>query len=336
MLLALDPRSGVIFRDEVHRFDSKIAAAYRNNWDLRDIRIERSLEFAVAEPLFESKLMSLKAWRNSEVYNDFLKPNDAPYFLTWHLHRTAEKVVALSIESTRANGPFGSQDAERVAPLIPHLRRAIEIRDRIEAAHLRVETLQTVADYVDFGAFVLNARGQSIEANEIATAYLGAGRPLFRDVNGALQASGAAGIEIRHWWSHGGPSHSTSVDNALLHVTRPQSTPISLMLVSLKAVALSWIADAPRWLVLLFDPERRITASAEIVARDLSLSPREAEVAVRLAAGENLTTIAIRLGISLQTVRTHLKSVFAKTGTCSQAELLGAVLTGPARVKPNN
>lgn len=53
------------------------------------------------------------------------------------------------------------------------------------------------------------------------------------------------------------------------------------------------------------------------------LSPREFEILEHLLAGERVSVIATNLFISEHTVRNHLKSVFRKTGTGSQAELIG-------------
>lgn len=51
------------------------------------------------------------------------------------------------------------------------------------------------------------------------------------------------------------------------------------------------------------------------------LTPREAEVAALLAAGHNSREAASALHIGIGTVRTHLKSLFDKTGARSQTAL---------------
>lgn len=51
------------------------------------------------------------------------------------------------------------------------------------------------------------------------------------------------------------------------------------------------------------------------------LTPAEANVAFLVAEGNGLCMVASKLGVSSETVRTHLKRAFAKTGTGKQAEL---------------
>jgi DNA-binding CsgD family transcriptional regulator len=56
------------------------------------------------------------------------------------------------------------------------------------------------------------------------------------------------------------------------------------------------------------------------------LSPREAAIAATLAAGADLRQLAMMHEISLQTVRSHLKSIFLKTDTHRQSELVALLL----------
>jgi two-component system nitrate/nitrite response regulator NarL len=55
--------------------------------------------------------------------------------------------------------------------------------------------------------------------------------------------------------------------------------------------------------------------------RPYGLTPRELEIVDAIARGDSNREIAITLGISLQTVKHHLTSVFDKTGTSTRLEL---------------
>jgi DNA-binding NarL/FixJ family response regulator len=55
--------------------------------------------------------------------------------------------------------------------------------------------------------------------------------------------------------------------------------------------------------------------------RPYGLTPREAEIVEAIAAGDSNREIAVKLSISLQTVKHHLTSVFDKTGTSTRLEL---------------
>lgn len=108
---------------------------------------------------------------------------------------------------------------------------------------------------------------------------------------------------------------------AVLH----KSTEISELLAAVRTVAGGGTLLDPtlvsRWLQHLRDRRddlwrSRVTADA--------LSPREREVLERLAAGEAVAAMATSMGISEQTVETHLRNLRGKLGADSRLE---AVLT---------
>ncbi len=92
----------------------------------------------------------------------------------------------------------------------------------------------------------------------------------------------------------------------------------------------SWEADQPAAALFMnielgvFD---RLSAS---LVDEFDLTRSEAEVTSHLAQGLSIEEIASRKGASISTVRTQIKSVFAKTGTKRQGELVSLVLNGPA------
>jgi DNA-binding CsgD family transcriptional regulator len=60
------------------------------------------------------------------------------------------------------------------------------------------------------------------------------------------------------------------------------------------------------------------------------LTPAEVQIALGIAEGKTLASIAKVRGVAVSTARGQLKSVFVKTGTHRQAELV-ALLVGPRR-----
>ncbi|MBB4196336.1 hypothetical protein CCR94_20785 [Rhodoblastus sphagnicola] len=73
-----------------------------------------------------------------------------------------------------------------------------------------------------------------------------------------------------------------------------------------------------------------VSPEAGLIQGLLDLTPAEARVAQAIASGAQPAEIAVKLGVSVGTVRTHIKAIFAKTGTSRQVELAlllsGAVL----------
>ena len=78
--------------------------------------------------------------------------------------------------------------------------------------------------------------------------------------------------------------------------------------------------------LILIDPERPLLANVSALERVFGLSPAEAQLAALLASGISTAEAATALGKSLATVRKQLVSIFDKTGTRGQVELVVLVL----------
>lgn len=69
--------------------------------------------------------------------------------------------------------------------------------------------------------------------------------------------------------------------------------------------------------------------AAEAIGRLYRLTGGELRVMLGLASGETPKSIAQRYGIAPSTVRSHLKSLFAKTGTNRQKDLVKLLFSVP-------
>jgi DNA-binding CsgD family transcriptional regulator len=63
-----------------------------------------------------------------------------------------------------------------------------------------------------------------------------------------------------------------------------------------------------------------------LAPRGISLSPRQAEVALLILRGHSSTSIALRLGVAVQTVKVFRRQLYARCGITSQAELFALML----------
>ena len=72
-------------------------------------------------------------------------------------------------------------------------------------------------------------------------------------------------------------------------------------------------------------PEEAFASRCEAIASEFSLTPREAEVFAMLARGRDRAYIEEALVVSRNTVKAHVKHVYAKLGIHSHQELLDLV-----------
>jgi len=151
-------------------------------------------------------------------------------------------------------------------------------------------------DTRSFGIIILDADGKMLEANAVAQEHFRADHGIARTPEGTLSLRRPAGPQLSRWIATGLPPERAA--DSLLRIPRQHALPISVVVTCVPARATSWIAGDPRWLILIFDPERRVQASIDLIARDLGISAREAEVAGLLVSGFNLREVAVRLRLS--------------------------------------
>jgi DNA-binding CsgD family transcriptional regulator len=329
ILFAANPTTQFILRDETSRGDVAQIREYRQHWVATDIRIAAGMTYPVGVPQYERQLVAKNVWEKSALLNEFLLPSDVPFMLATWLHKSRHKVVALSFQGSRHRGPFDENDGVKLRRLIPHVQRALEIRDRLEASQLRASTLYSVVENARIGIIILDEKGRILEATGLADQLLKADCGMRRASDHTLWVREPAGSQLRQWVMTGLPPKDHS--QVCLSVPRAGGLQsISLVVTPMPAVRVAWTGADPRWLVFVFDPEQRVQPSANLISSELGISAREGEIAVLLSLGQTLSNVATRLGISLHTVRVHLKHIFEKTGAHSQSDLVRRVLLSPA------
>jgi DNA-binding CsgD family transcriptional regulator len=329
IIFAANPTTQTILRDELSRGDPALMQTYREHWVSTDMRIAAGAKMPVGEPHHERQLVDKKAWEHSSLLNEFLLPSDSPFMLATWLHKSPQKVVALTFRGARKRGPFDENDIWQLRRLIPHIQRALAIRDRLEAHEIRTNALTSVVERSHIGVIMLDQKCRILEATGLAERLLKTECGMRRASDHALWLREPAGSQLRQWLMTGRPPKDHL--QGCLGVPRAGGLQsISLVVTPMPAGRVAWTGVEPRWLVFVFDPEQRVQPSAELISRELGISAREGEIAVLLSLGNALSTIATRLGISLHTVRVHLKHIFEKTGVHSQGDLIRRVLLSPA------
>lgn len=328
VLMSVKPQTQQLMRFQCYSYDASVFDNYAKNWLAHDLRIQAAATVPQGTLLTEQMLLGHE-WERSEIFNDFMRPNDCPYTLLYFMHKQPERFTGLSIQATLTRGQFDVDDAKLIAPLLPHVKRALEIKDRLEHQEIRVDALRNVADSLSFGIVILDDHYKLLEASSFATTALQtvcrippkAGQPLYFPEPVQRELSLLLASSLRQG----------RLTDGLIHIRRePGRLPLSILVAPAPVLLQSWILAAPKWLLFVFDPEQGLKVSAAMLEKDMCLSPREAQIASLLAAGLALPRIAIRLGISLYTLRTHIKACLHKLGCHTQNELVRRVLASAA------
>ena len=128
------------------------------------------------------------------------------------------------------------------------------------------------------------------------------------------------------------PRRALSGAGGRLRLSRGHSAPLTVLVVPHRA-RFGWIdLVRPRATLFITDPEATAVMRRQWLRENFGFTPAEAAVAVEVLAADGLHAVSARLGISLETARTHLAHVFDKTGAHRQAELVRLLLQSQATV----
>ncbi|UVC10927.1 PAS domain-containing protein [Rhizobium sp. TH2] len=232
--------------------------------------------------------------------------------------RSGSDIWSLTMHRSLRQGPY--EQSER-AILQQFSLRLNEVGSLAELAG-RV-TLSAVAnsfDQMGKAVVAIDETGRFIHANAAATQLLGAaiqvagGRLIFRDRHAAAEYSKV--IERLR-----GLREGKILCAPPIIVRRENATPLAIRILPVDGAAKSPFLSA-RALLLLNEIMGPAKSDWQAFSRAFGLTPAEARLAALLAIGDSLENAASALGITRETARSRLKSIFQKTDTHRQGQLV--------------
>ena len=241
--------------------------------------------------------------------------------------KSQARLAYIGLTRGTKEGPYDAEEQARMALLAPHVRRAITIADLIEHKSLERDDLAATLDALTTAVLVLGADGRLVYSNAAGDAAL-AREDVLLSRNGVVEP-----------WDRGSwPAFrvmTAAAAGGTLNLARRSGG--SAVVSALPLCSGRRRGTAPRRArVALFVQDNPCGPHAiEVVGRAYGLTGAELRVLLGLADGATPADIAQRYGIAPSTVRTHLKSLFAKTGAKRQKDLVKLLLsTPPVVAKP--
>ena len=303
----------------------KIAA---EGWLFRGTIVGRLLALRYPGFLIDVEYFTPEELEREPIYRDVWLPMGVGWGMATAIPMPTGENATFVLSRRTELGPFDRAAADRLDKLRPHLARSVLISARLQLERARAAGEALAA--LGVPALVFDETGKVLSANALIEAlpdYLrwqafdrislkdkGAER-LLHDAIAALGPEQAGG-GVRSF-----PLRSAEADMAMV----AHLIPIRL---SARDIFVRCAA------ILALTPVTRPQAPpVELVQSLFDLTPTEARVARSIASGRTAEDIAEDGGVSLNTVRTHVRGVLEKTGCNRQAELV-ALLTGLRQPPP--
>jgi DNA-binding CsgD family transcriptional regulator/PAS domain-containing protein len=267
----------------------------------------------------------------TRFYREWAEPQDVAYAAASVVMNEGEWLTQAFLQRSAAQGPFTLAELVQLDRLVPHWQRAVQMRQRLASLRSGQDLLAASLDAIAMPTLLFDEVGRIAHQNQAAIDLLATDPALWRAEGRLMAASPSANRQLHLQVSNAvrAPREGEGGGGTTLAVVeRAGRMPLTLMTLPLRSPS----DHGPRSgaLMFVFDPENTPVVTAELVRRLFDLSTVEAELAVALCAGQSPDEIASERGRALSTVRSQIRSLFAKTGTHRQADLIGLLLASPA------
>lgn len=234
--------------------------------------------------------------------------------------------VLLSVFRPPGKEDFSRNDLALMKELAPHLQRAVNLRLRLKAGGGDRASLARMLEHLPWAVFLVDERGVVVLANWAGEQMAGKGDGVRITAGRLCAALPGDDVRLRAAILRAVSSKDRTGTDLLLH-RRSGHAPYMTAVVPLGDAAVSlFVASTGRAAVYVFDRTRWPEGAGERLRALFGLTGSEIRLAQDLLEGLSLPEAADRHGLSVETLRTQLKSLFAKTGTGRQTVLVSRLL----------
>ncbi|HVT23774.1 MAG TPA: helix-turn-helix transcriptional regulator [Rhizomicrobium sp.] len=272
----------------------------------------------------DQEVMARSELARTEYYNDFMRRFGMESTLMIGLAFDGTDGTSIAITRPPSREDFGQSEIELAGALQRHFIRALKIGEKLNSAQLVGNALGDVLQKSGHGIFLTDAKGRIRYANETANEIVARNDGLSGKDSMLAATSRAHAKQLEAILAAAAaPERAQRTGGSMLLPRLSRQHPLSVIAVPLNAEMGAPFHNGPLALVCVVDPDRDATLPQQHLIRDLfDFTPAETRVAMELLAAEEPKAIAQHLNLSVNTVRVHMASIFRKTHTSRQAELV--------------
>lgn len=314
-LLFLDQRERRPQVTSLHLCDPASVEAYNSYYHQYDPAKEVLVPRPVGSWYHDLEDLGPRRIQRDPYYQEFHIPFGMNNISCIKLHEQADSGVYLSLlTAVGARSPEMPQ-RDLLTRLSSHLLRAAKMSNRLQALELEVARRDLLLDRHPAPVWLLNTEGRVLYCNRQAEQRLVQPQFALQSRQGRLHGKALDGrlqALIRQAAGYDGKRRAGWLPLASEPPSQLLVTPVS------EAAALSARQQGPLVLLALLENQPQ----SQLLAELFQLTPAERRLAELLAQGLTPEACALRLRVSINTIRSQLRALFRKTETERQSELI--------------
>ena len=289
---------------------------WTSEWATRNSRLKL---VAIDEPRF---LTEFDAFTEAELdadpmYVEFLRPRGLGWCVGTTIRIPGFQEVAMTFERRLKNGPVEPRQVAVLDALRPHIARAAMFSARLGLATIHSSVMALAA--LGLPAAALDGQGRMIDTNEQFDAMRSG--PLLLSGNRVRFSNAAAQSILDQVLNAPADTGSGRITQSFPVAEASGAAQHIFHLMPVRGVGHDLFTGAS-WILFATPVGKTIAPKPDLLQGLFDLTPAEAKVASQIAGGLAIRDISVANTVSQDTVRMHLKSIFSKTGTHRQAELV--------------
>lgn len=260
------------------------------------------------------QMLPREAFIRTEFYHDSFRKIGAESAVGITIDREDDRLFLLSTLTSSADADENRHAADRLTRIAPHLKRAFGhfqsgYRDRVIG-----EIGQSVFDAIDIGVIVAGFNGKPRSISPVAAAVMERTSVVTLGLAGTLKFADGDGNRVL--------SAMLKPDYAGPRVVAYLSGATRISLIKVEKDRQATFFEGPTVVVTLEHRDMTPVIDEQRLQADYSITNSELRILKSIFAGQSVKQIAATEMRSPETIRTHLKSLYLKTGTSRQADLV--------------
>lgn len=313
-ILLLDRRSSQLIVSDQVGLPDELLHGYATHYHELDPARDFVDRVAFGKWYLDERDLGAERIRRSPFYQDFLCRYELDSTISTRFLPAQSGLDGFLTISDKSGKRDSAKLAGALSKLIPHLQRAGQLRMKLQDLSQQLEVHSHALDRFRFPLLVVNVNKKVMLANSLGERWLGMpGNPLCAGSSDARQI----GALLQDACGANGPRKASGSQ-----LRKPNGARYFVTAIPMPAQSASlWHSATPAALLLVNDMEQGRQPAGELLKQIFHLTPAEIRLVHPLLQGEAFQEAVVNLNISVETGRTHLKSVFSKLGIRRQTEL---------------
>jgi DNA-binding NarL/FixJ family response regulator len=285
------------------------------------------LNVAAGDVVSVADFMPFKRFLRTAFYKEWVAPRYSDAIISI-LEKTATGMSVCTAVRSAAQGAADAGARRRMRALTPHVRRAIAIGRVIDLASVRALDLASALDHLASGFFLTDAKGRIVHANASGEALLNEAHVLrrARGLLAAVDVEADAALHDAICAAAAGDEAMGTKGLAMALASQDDIRYIANVLpLTSGARRQAGRAHGATAAVFVRKAGLDMPSALETIAQAYKLTARELSVLIGIVEVGGIPDVAAVLGLSDATVKTYLRTIFRKTATSRQADLVKLV-----------